>query len=338
MSLIKSIFFINRYTFHPRYLLNRFVQNMEYLQGKTVCKSKPSFITLELTNICNLNCIMCPRAKMKRKTGNMQFSLFKNIIDQVKDFVEVVDLDLYGEFSFNPQWKEMIQYARSAGIFTVLNTNATLMDETLVSNLMDSGLDFLNISFDGASKEVYEKVRQGANYEKTLSHIHNFLEKNKNIHTIIQMIKTTETEAETEKFRRIWSNSGADAVRIKEYMAFDPDKEELDPCKEKKIKMKASPCLFLWKNLVVCWDGIVVPCCVDFDKINVLGDACEEKILDIWNGKPMQFLRKKHAGGEFRDVKLCRKCSPITAHPLVILASPLVDDSMRRKLMPYLEK
>lgn len=268
----------------------------------------------------------------------MEFSLFKKVIDQVRGFIEVVDLDLYGEFSFNPKWKEMIRYARSAGIFTVLNTNATLMEESVINDLMDSRLDFLNISFDGVSKEVYEKVRQGADYQKTLSHIESYLEKNKNIYTVIQMIRTTETEAETEKFCNMWKDSGVDSVRIKEYMAFDPDREELDPHRDRKYKMKVAPCLFLWKNLVVCRDGSVVPCCVDYDNIYPLGNANEENILNIWNGKPMQKLREKHAKGEFKDVKLCRKCSPLTAHPLLIVGSSFVDDAMRRKLMPYIKK
>lgn len=268
----------------------------------------------------------------------MPFSLFKDIIAQVKDFIEVVDLDLYGEFSYNPNWMDMVRHARSAGLFTVLNTNATIMDDAVIDGLMESGLDFLNISFDGASKEVYERVRQGADYEKTLANIQKYLKRNDKIYTVIQMIRTTETKGETEKFRQTWKNSGVDAVRIKEYMAFDPDKEELDPNREIKKQKKAAPCLFLWNNLVVSWDGSVVPCCVDYDKINVLGDANKEKILDIWNGKPMQELREKHARGEFRDVKLCKKCSPITAHPMVILASSLIDDAMRRKLMPFFGK
>jgi len=267
----------------------------------------------------------------------MDFTLFTNIIDQVKSFVEVVDLDLYGEFTFNPKWKDMISYAHSAGLFTVLNTNATLLNDEVIDDLVSSGLDFLNISFDGASREVYEKVRKGADYEKTLSNINNFLAKNRNIYSVIQMIRTTETLDETGKFRETWEKSGVDAVRIKEYMAFDPEKSHLDPDKDKKVAAKPAPCLFLWKNLVVCWDGTVVPCCVDYDKIYILGDANTEKIRDIWNRKPMQSIRKKHADGKFREVKLCAKCSPLTAQPLVILAGSLIDDAMRRKLMPFIE-
>ena len=307
------------------------------MQGKAICRSFPGFITLELSNICNLNCIMCPRDKMKREKGNMDFSFFKKIIDEVKDYIEVVDLDLFGEFSYNPNWDKMVAYAKSRGLFTVLNTNATLMDDEIAGRLIASGLDFLNISFDGASREVYEKVRRGAKYEETLANIKNFLSKNKNIYSVIQMIKTTETEEEVTLFRSRWEYSGVDVVRIKKYMAFDPETSHLDPEKEKKKNIKPSPCLFLWRNLVICQDGIVVPCCVDYDEIYKLGDAKKQKILDIWNGKPMQKLREMHTAGKYRDVKLCSQCNPLTAHPFVILLESFIDDAMRRKLMPYVE-
>jgi len=267
----------------------------------------------------------------------MDFSLFKRVINQVKDFVEVVDLDLYGEFTYNPQWADMIRYARSKGVFTVLNTNATLLDDNICSELIESGLDFISLSFDGASPYIYEKIRRGADYEKTLANIRNFLKKSSSVFSVIQMIHTTETADEIDAFRRMWKNSGVDVIRIKEYMTFHPDKDYLAPKEEKKDETKPAPCLFLWKNLVICRDGFVVPCCVDYDKIYVLGDANKQDIKEIWNGEPMRELRKKHARGEFQKVKLCSKCRPLTANPFYIILGSFVDDAMRRRIIPIID-
>jgi len=281
---------------------------------------------------------MCPHSKMKREKGNMEFSLFKKVIDQVKDYVEVVDLDLYGEFTFNPDWREMISYAKSRGLFTVLNTNATLFDDEIIEGLCESELDFLSISFDGASANVYEKIRVGAKYEKTMENINRFIENNHSIFSVIQIIHTTETENEIEEFRNKWKKSGFDAVRVKEYIPFDPQKGELDPHNKKKDKTRPGACLFLWKNIVVCQDGAVVPCCVDYDKIYVLGDANTQSIEEVWNGKPMRHIREKHARGEFRDIKLCKHCRPFTSNPILILLGAFIDDAMRRKIMPMIEE
>lgn len=268
----------------------------------------------------------------------MEFSLFKKVIDQVKDYVEVVDLDLYGEFTFNPDWQKMISHAKSQGLFTVLNTNATLFDDDVIENLCESGLDFISISFDGASAEVYEKIRAGAKYEKTIVNINKFIRRNRSIFSVIQIIHTTETENEIEEFRNKWKKSGFDAVRVKEYIPYDPDREDLDPHSGEKEKMKPAACLFLWKNLVICQDGAVVPCCVDYDKIYVLGDVNSQSIKEIWNGKPMRHIREKHSKGEFRDIKLCKHCHPFTSNPLLILFGAIIDDATRRRIMPFLEE
>lgn len=307
------------------------------MSGKPQCRCRPNFMTLELTNICNLNCSICPHDKMKRPLKNMEFSLFRNIIDQAAGYLEVVDLDLYGEFTFNPRWKEMIRYAKDAGIFTVLNTNATLLDDKVISDLVDSGLDYLSLSFDGASPGVYESVRRGADYGKTFNNISRLLEINRSIFTVVQMVLTRETAGEVDGFRRLWKDSGVDAVRVKDYMPFDPEKGNMSPHKREKQPGKTPPCLFLWKNLVVCSDGTAVPCCVDYDKALPLGDLNIHSIDEIWNGPVMQELRTRHARGESAQVELCSRCSPYSIHPLFFVPGMLADDAMRRKILPLLE-
>ena len=43
--------------------------------------------------------------------------------------------------------------------------------------LLDCGLDYVILAFDGATKETYEKYRVGAVFEKTRENILAFLEK-----------------------------------------------------------------------------------------------------------------------------------------------------------------
>ena len=97
----------------------------------------------------------------------MQFSLFKKIIDETKDYVELVDLDLYGESMLNPDIYKMIKYAKTNGLNTLLNTNATLLNKENSRKLIHSGLDILIISFDGTSKETYELIRREGNFIKS---------------------------------------------------------------------------------------------------------------------------------------------------------------------------
>jgi radical SAM protein with 4Fe4S-binding SPASM domain len=55
--------------------------------------------------------------------------------------------------------------------FSVLITNGTLLNEVNISKIIEAGLGRLMISFDGAKKETFEKIRRGADFEKIISNI-----------------------------------------------------------------------------------------------------------------------------------------------------------------------
>ena len=84
--------FINSNTFNIRKFINRYRIIKAYNNNKTVINAKPIELILEITNACNLSCIMCPRVNMQRKVGYMDFELFKSIINQIKSDIELVYL------------------------------------------------------------------------------------------------------------------------------------------------------------------------------------------------------------------------------------------------------
>ena len=50
-------------------------------------------------------------------------------------------------------------------------TNATLLNDTISKKIIDSGVDVVFFSVDGASKETFEKIRVGANFERVKENI-----------------------------------------------------------------------------------------------------------------------------------------------------------------------
>ena len=62
----------------------------------------------------------------------------------------------------NNETAEIIKYAKSKGILeTIINTNATMLDDNKSKELISAGLDFIIYSFDGGDKKTYEKMRIG---------------------------------------------------------------------------------------------------------------------------------------------------------------------------------
>lgn len=140
----------------------------------------PLRLWVEPTSFCNLKCPMCTSKDLPEgKIGYMDWGLYKKIIDEAKDFVYDINLFMGGESLFHKNLPEMIAYAKTNGIGTRLSTNATVLTKEKRDALLDAGLDFIIFSFDGYEREVYEKIRVNANFEKTLGNIKAFLEEKK---------------------------------------------------------------------------------------------------------------------------------------------------------------
>src|SRR3972149_4129304 len=151
-----------------------------YKRGSVRLPYGPLRLWVEPTSFCNLKCPMCTSKDVpEEKIGYMDWDLYKKIIDEAKDFVYDIDLFMGGESLFHKRLPEMIAYAKANGIRTRLSTNATVLTKDKREALLDAGLDFIIFSFDGYEKEVYEKIRVNANFEKTLRNIREFLEEKK---------------------------------------------------------------------------------------------------------------------------------------------------------------
>ncbi|OGW73871.1 MAG: hypothetical protein A2484_01410, partial [Nitrospirae bacterium RIFOXYC2_FULL_44_7] len=261
----------------------------------------------ELTNDCNLDCIMCPRKKMKRKIQYMSFELFKKIIDEAKDFAEAIDLDLFGESLLHPDIFRMIRYVKKNNLFAVLNTNATLLNKDASPELISSGLDFLVLSFDSTDQDNYESIRRGSAYFKTLENINNFLELNDNkIFSVVQMVYMKKNMQEVNHFLKYWKNKKIGMSRLKPLLTLDPSSLYMNALPLRNVKDK--PCIQLWKSMVICSDGTVVPCCNDYDKIHPLGDMNKDEIRTIWNNQNAKELRTRHILNSRKSVELCSRC------------------------------
>ena len=65
-------------------------------------------------------------------------------------------------------------------------------------------------------------------------------------------------------------------------------------------------CIEPWRGLIIGWDGIIIPCCNDFNYKYPLGDARTNTIKEIWNSKKMVALRYAQIHGLQYSNELCR--------------------------------
>jgi MoaA/NifB/PqqE/SkfB family radical SAM enzyme len=123
----------------------------------------PTYAQLEPVGQCNLRCQMCPipfRADGPPygPPAFMPFETFTRILGEVPA-LEELHLQGLGEPLMHPRFFDMVEYAAARGIRVTTNSNLTLLYPPKAERCVDSGLERLHVSIDGATPETYEAIR-----------------------------------------------------------------------------------------------------------------------------------------------------------------------------------
>lgn len=151
---------------------NNFFKNIklnedELKENKVVLKSNPRTLRIILTNLCNINCIMCDIQ------GQNKFTIpYEKIIKIKKLFPYLERIDWQGGEVFLVDYfkeffKEISEYKN---IHQTIQTNGLFLDEEWADLLLKNNVS-LSISIDGVTKEVYENIRKGAKFSNLLNNL-----------------------------------------------------------------------------------------------------------------------------------------------------------------------
>ena len=319
---------------------NRLGLLKSYLSRRAVVPGGPLTLTIESTAKCNLFCPMCPRESLYFPPKDMELSLFRQIIDEAKDYLEFAVPYGVGEPLLNPDIYEMISYCKSKGVPTGLSTNATTLTEAASRKLIESGLDYIIFAFDGATRETFEKYRKGADFEHVRANILAFLrvkrELKAKIFCILQMVRLRDNGGEIPELVRMWRVDGMDEVRIKK------DEVHNESCAipgdNGTRPALRHPCYLLWRGpMYVHYDGTVFPCCYIYPE-EPLGNLKKNTLAEIWNSDRMVRLREAHLRGDLSEYKACRNCPAARPMLPVTIGSFLINTHTVRKVIPFFER
>lgn len=292
----------------PLYNLIRF--------GVWTAKYIPEVIYLETTNNCNAKCYSCPRIKMKRPIGVMAWQLFTEIIDKLKKYRGLYfTLHIDGEPLMDPLLFNRIKYIKKnlkkAKIH--FNTNVVLMNEDKIKKILDSGLDSITFSLDGTTKEVYEKVKTGLNFEKTINNANNYFKIKRELGlkkpiTIMQMVVCDENKYQIEDYKKIWQNK-ADKIFIKSMLDFLVQGTSVKTKEFSKEQLRR--CFQPISVLPIYWDGRIGLCCWDYDHLAELGSIKDGNIINLFNSQKHAKIRRAMLKMDCQNIKPCNICSQI---------------------------
>jgi MoaA/NifB/PqqE/SkfB family radical SAM enzyme len=264
-------------------------------------------VSVEPSNVCNAECIMCPYSKMTRKKENMSMNFFKSIsIDCLSNGIKNFNFNFYNEPFLDPFIFERIRFLKSKGARVQLFSNASIIDQEKTKQIFDSGLDEIILSIDSTTKKNYESIRKNLNFEITKNNILNLIEKRKSLGLKYPKIKLNFVEqkinrAELIDFQSFWSDK-VDKI----YISCDDQRNDVSESLTKNNS--ASPCLRIWSELIIMSNGQVPLCCVDYDGKIILGDFNKQSLKEIWDNDNFKRIRKLHLDYKADLIPLCKKC------------------------------
>lgn len=266
----------------------------------------PQCIDLEVAAICDLACPFCFRQFMVTPDKIIDTDVAYDIIAQAAALsVPSMKFNWRGEPLLHPRIGDFIRAAKSQGILeTLINTNGTQLDEETGRTLIDAGLDVLILSFDGGTKESYEKMRPGRfkenefeNVVGNLTRFHQIREEMGNPFPYIkvQMIMTDETRHEIDQYHALFRDI-ADEVTVTQYTERggslndlpDENREQLQAHfteqglpSDTPFMMTADgelfvstdrvPCTQPLQRLMISYEGRVAMCCFDWGARHTVG-------------------------------------------------------------------
>jgi len=293
--------------------------------------SVPFVIFVDPSDVCNFQCKFCPtgdRKLMRSIPGRnriMDFDLYKKIIDDICEFerpIKVLRLYKDGEPLMNPRFVDMVRYARERRCAERIDTttNASLLTPEKNIEMIEAGLDRINISIEGVNEKQYlEFSNYKINFDKFVGNIRHLYEHRKDCEIIIKINGDILSKADKNKFFQIFGDI-ADGIYIEHIMSCWPEFDlELKGVKvNQRVGIYGQPirevmvCPYVFYSFSVNSDGSVSACFLDWARKLIIGDVKKESIKDIWNGEKLFKLQEMFLKKKRKEHPVCKDCGQLT--------------------------
>ena len=134
----------------------------EYLYRKATAAGVPLSGTFELTPVCNMDCKMCYVRLSKQDQEAIaplaQADAWLRLAQQAREAGMLYLLLTGGEPFLHPQFRQILEGLHKMGFIITLNSNGTLIDESVIAWLKQCPPVRINISLYGASDATYDRL------------------------------------------------------------------------------------------------------------------------------------------------------------------------------------
>jgi PqqA peptide cyclase len=212
----------------------------------TATPTNPLALIAELTHRCPLHCVYCSNPlELTGRGTELPTEIWSRVFQQAAQ-LGVLQADFTGgEPLARPDILDLIKSARASGLYVNLITSGLPLDEQKLAQLVDAGLDHIQLSFQGADADTAEEISGTKSHAQKLRVLDwlkkvrvavtlNFVIHRRNIDQIDEMLRIAEASSATRiEFANVqyygWGFANRDSLL--------PTRAQLD---QSLIKIKAA--------------------------------------------------------------------------------------------------
>ncbi len=275
-----------------------------------VLKTVPAFYNVQIEGRVFAKEAFSP---YQEKEGRMPYEKFETLVKKIKGFSDkaVVSLSLFGEAALHPDFDKFVLCVLDAGLEAFVEIDGGYLPGFLQSEQYSrlksaasgdrKGKIYFVALLDAATQKTFEVFHQGqlqmaADAIKVLAS--DFSE------VYPQFVRVNQNEEELEAFYRFWSDKASPSggkIIVQKYDHFcgrlaDKKPADLAP-------LVREPCWHLRRDMDILLDGSV-PLCRDLFDMEILGNALDEDLSEIWKKK--NSILAEHIDKEYKGP--CGNC------------------------------
>lgn len=310
----------------------------EMNERRRMLESVPQRLVLELTNACNLSCIMCGRRATSFQTRYFKVEWLDRLAP-ILDRVTEVTLFGWGEPTVHPGFRNILEYLDRFPVKKYILTNGMLLNR--FDDLIVNTVDMLAVSLDGANQSTNDKIRRGADFDRIIKYLVNLIAKRQassqkrpyinfvmtlmqdNLHELSQLVRLAHS-IDIEEVKAVYLTAFSKEIapqvlfdRREEVRAVFNEATQLAEQCGIQVKLPYlqgedpagdghhKPCFVGWRDFFLGSDGFIRPCQSTPQKLMGFGEYSD--FMEMWNAPEFQTLRETVNKAEAMPVQ-CSNC------------------------------
>lgn len=295
------------------------------------CLRFPIILLVQTQSLCNGRCSICPYPTISKQLpqGKMEWDLFQKVIDEAaaEPLLASIVFELHNEPLIDERIFDCVGYIKSKAPDkrVAVVTNGELLDRFSTEDIVKSKLDVLRISLNAHSKETYQRINTGLDYDRVMSNISRMMSNPATKQKVrLNFVATKQNEQEVYEAARYWQKQGVvtNVSGVTNRAGTLPD---YDNFRLTDGHQNGSGLAELWKRLMdsirhslgchvpfyemnVLFNGDTLICSEDWHRTTVTGNVKTQSLREIWNSKKANENRRLLLKKRFEELAPCKDC------------------------------